>query len=184
MGCDIHFYIEVKKEDGWKLAPGQLEPCENCNGTQLDPDLKHCGNCGKSLKQHEDGTGKCLFEATTVNPVPSPCSYRCHEGKELKQIFYRGRDYNLFGILSEVRGDGVPDFTKGSCGMPPDPSPELAIFSQSSDWHSHTWYTLAELKKYPWRREEHFYFVTTIQKMQELANHDDESVRAVFWYDN
>lgn len=183
MGCDIHFYVEVKKENGWELAPGQLEPCENCKGTMLDPDEKHCSNCGKRLKHHEEGTGKCFFEATTVNLVPDPCTYRCRDGKDLKQIFYRGRDYNLFGILSEVRGDGVPGFTKGSCGMPADPSPELAHYSQSSDWHSHTWYTLAELKRFRWTQQEHAFFARTVQMMQEL-DPNPENVRAVFWYDN
>jgi hypothetical protein len=183
MGCDIHFYVEVNRGNGWELAPGQLEDCDNCKGTQLDPEEKHCGNCGKSLKHHEEGTGKCWFEPTTVSPVPSPCTYRCREGKDLKQIFYKGRDYDLFGVLSEVRGDGVPGFTKGSCGMPPDPSPELAYYSQSSDWHSHTWYTLTELKRYTWTKEEHYFFATTIVMMQQLDSNSD-NVRAVFWYDN
>jgi hypothetical protein len=182
MGCDIHFYVEVRTENGWTLAPGQLEACERCDGSTLDPEHKHCGNCNKGIDHHEEGTNKCLFEASELREVPDPCSYDCLKGQDLKKTYYRGRDYDLFGILSEVRGPGVPGFTKGSCGMPPDLSPEIHYFSQSPDWHSHTWYSLSELEKHKWGAEQQ-YFKKTLKKMAELGNNHDD-IRAVFWYDN
>jgi len=185
MGCDIHFYVEVLSPKGeWTLAPGQLAPCDHCGGTMLDPDNKYCGNCKKELSEHEPTTGKCWFDFTKLNPVPQPCAYSCGDGTQLNEIFYRGRDYELFGILSGVRGDAVEGFTQENRGMPLDPSPVLARDALSPDYHSHTWYTLKELQAHDWTRYEYMAsFRSTINQMQDLA-HDHEDVRAVFWYDN
>lgn len=182
MGCDIHFYVEVFKEDRWELAPGQLMDCENCMGTKLDPERKHCATCGKQEHEHEEGTGKCWFEAGSLRLVPSPCRWGCLDGQDLDARFYRGRDYDLFGILSDVRGAADSEFTK-ACLLPSDLSPEIAHAAKGPDWHSHSSYTLAELQEFPWREKDFTSFAETLLKMQELDPNSD-NVRAVFWYDN
>lgn len=186
MGCDIHFYVEIENAKGaWELAPGQMVPCERCEGTKLDPEYKHCSNCKKGLEEHEPDTGKCWFDFTKLNLVPDPCNYDCLGGDQLTDSFYPGgRNYELFSVLSGVRGEGVPGFTKENCGMPLDPSPELAKAALEPDWHSHTWYTLTELQAHDWTQYEYMAsFRSTLNQMQDLA-HDHEDVRAVFWYDN
>ena len=182
MGCDIHFYVEVFKEDRWELAPGQWLPCYYCKGTMLDPDEKQCGNCHRPEEEHEEGTGKCWFAAGMLRLVPAPCTDRCTEGYALEYSFYRGRDYELFGVLSDVRGPPVPGFTK-ACSFPSDPSPRIAAAAMDPDWHSHSSYTLTELKKFPWAEKDFSSFATTVQRMQALDPNSD-NVRAVFWYDN
>jgi hypothetical protein len=186
MGCDIHFYVEIKNAQGvWALAPGQLVPCERCGGTQLDPEHKHCGNCKKKLSEHEPDTGKCWFDFTKLDLVPDPCNYECLGGNQLTDSYYPGgRNYELFGILSGVRTDAVPGFTQENRGMPADPSPELAKASLEPDWHSHTWYTLDELSAHDWDQHEYISeFQAALEKMRKLAE-QYEDVRAVFWYDN
>ncbi len=77
-----------------------------------------------------------------------------------------GRNYDLFGMLADVRngvgfagvdmGDGfVPVLGRGepTRGVPDDASPEYRseVESWECDGHSHSWLTLAELKAYDWR---------------------------------
>lgn len=76
-----------------------------------------------------------------------------------------GRNYDLFGMLADVRngrgfagvdtGDGfVPILGRESPtrGIPLDASPEYAaeVENWGGDGHSHSWLTLAELKAYDW----------------------------------
>lgn len=90
----------------------------------------------------------------------TPYPYR--EEGDVKQFwvayddrFYRDRNYDLFGMLANVRngvwGDGFNPIAAPK-GLPCDVSPEVK--REYSDWgedgHSHSWLTLAELKAYDW----------------------------------
>jgi|688.fasta_scaffold656606_2 hypothetical protein len=61
---------------------------------------------------------------------------------------YRNRNYALFNILAEVRGNG-PSISQPR-GLPDDVSDIVKKESDrwDSDGHSHSYFTLAELKKY------------------------------------
>lgn len=72
-----------------------------------------------------------------------------------------GRNYDLFAILADVRnGRGFAGVKTGEGfepiadprGVPEDAHPETAEFMDSygCDGHSHSWYTLAQLRAYDW----------------------------------
>lgn len=75
---------------------------------------------------------------------------------------YRGRNYDLFGILANVRnGRGFAGIVTGKPftpismpkGLPGDVSDEVRSESDywEGDGHSHSWLTLAELEAYDWK---------------------------------
>lgn len=77
--------------------------------------------------------------------------------------FYSGRNYDLFGILADVRngrgfagvdtGDGYVPMDDPR-GLPEDVSPQVKADSDhwGSDGHSHSWFTVSELLAYDWTR--------------------------------
>ena len=182
MGCDIHLYIEVKptSRSNWRLAPDQLAPCIECNATGIRPESLECVNCKQPEESHLDS--KCLYAPGTkyVND-PEDCYY-CHEGAALA-AHYGQRDYDLFGILSGVRGNSLPDWTQEDRGIPEDACPELQRLTQNDDLHSHGHYYLNELEQQPNGWEEFEDFTQCLKELKKLSkkNHD---VRIVFCYDN
>jgi len=62
--------------------------------------------------------------------------------------FYDGRDYTLFGLLANVRGDGDDDFTevRGFDKSWPELLQKYHGPANKSDFHGATWYNLMELK--------------------------------------
>lgn len=62
-------------------------------------------------------------------------------------ISYYYRNYQLFGLLAEVRALGIPGFTKEHCSVPADLSEEVKKEWQhwEDDAHSFTLYYLSEL---------------------------------------
>jgi hypothetical protein len=121
MGCDIHLYVERKVDDKW------------VNADKWTPDPYY---------DEEDG----------ANPLHVDYDDR----------FYRGRNYDLFGMLANVRnghgfagcdtGDGFKPIATPR-GLPADVSAEVRAESDrwDGDGHSHSWFTLAELKAYDWQ---------------------------------
>lgn len=98
----------------------------------------------------------------------TPNRYAGEEGEpdiriEYEDRFYTGRNYDLFGILADVRngsgfagcdtGDGFVPISEPR-GIPDDVSPEVA--AESSRWgedgHSHSWLSVQELLDYDWTR--------------------------------
>jgi hypothetical protein len=66
---------------------------------------------------------------------------------------YDGRNYELFGVLAGVREGNMPMIDPdGPRGTPDDLSAELqhSVDRWGDDGHSHTWYTLKELKEFDW----------------------------------
>lgn len=60
------------------------------------------------------------------------------------------RDYNLFAVIAGVRNDGIEPLFEGR-GLPEDVSKATAKeFPDDSDYHSHTYFTLGELKAVDW----------------------------------
>lgn len=181
MGCDIHFFVEVFDGKKWKLADGQVAPCERCKGTGLDPEYTICANCQREVEEHELSTKKCLYEPTLLKEEPKRCDFFCYLGYSFQREYYSGRNYELFGILSGVRGDSDPDFTIEDRGVPDDCDPFVAEYMECEDYHSRGFYTLAELQSRDWPDFE--YFQKALARMDQLAD-DPEHVRAVFCYDN
>jgi hypothetical protein len=71
-----------------------------------------------------------------------------HEPELEVVSLYSNRNYDLFGILADVRGGG-PSIC-GPKGLPDDVSPIVKKESErwEDDGHSHSYFTLAELKEY------------------------------------
>lgn len=96
----------------------------------------------------------------------TPNKYAGDEGEpplslDYKDRFYSGRNYNLFGILANVRngrgfagintGDGFVPISEPR-GLPEDVSEQVGAESDrwDVDGHSHSWLTVAELLAYDW----------------------------------
>ena len=184
MGCDIHLFVEVFDGDVWKLAPGQLENCERCNGSGLDPVDFICGNCGGKREEHAGRSKKCLFDSTHFVKKPVPCGYYCQQGKSFTREYYSDRNYDLFGVLSGVRGNSVRKFTIENRGVPFDCDPFVRKYLESVDIHSRGYYSLEELERYDWEPDEFEGFRETIRRMRSLLKDEIEDVRIVFGYDN
>lgn len=80
-------------------------------------------------------------------------------GMELRTVdyddkFYRGRNYELFAILADVRNDSEIVPIKKPRGVPKNISPEVKdeINKWKGDGHSHSYFTIAELLKFDWTR--------------------------------
>jgi len=67
--------------------------------------------------------------------------------------WYRGRNYDMFAVLADVRNGSGFDPIVEPRGVPGDCSKEVkAIVKEwSSDGHSHSWLTVRELLDYDWQ---------------------------------
>ena len=83
---------------------------------------------------------------------------------DYKNRFYDDRNYDLFAILANVRnGIGFAGIKTGSGfnyieeprGLPDDVSPEVRAASEAwdCDGHSHSWFTVAELRAFDWNQK-------------------------------
>lgn len=98
---------------------------------------------------------------------------------EFKDEPYSGRNYDLFGILADVRnGRGFAGIQTGEgfnpiCdpkGLPIDVSDEVKKSSDDwgSDGHSHSWFTLKELQDYDWMQTTKNYGVINVEQYKEF----------------
>lgn len=124
MGCDIHFAIQVLRDNGWESIQWQDAPYN--------------------------------FERETWVPIPDI---------PIAPAVFSGRNYDLFGILADVRnGTGFAGIVTGDewpsiaphRGLPEGFDPEAVTINPKYNeprWvgeHSFTWATLEELKAYDW----------------------------------
>lgn len=116
-----------------------------------------------------------LYVERRVNGAWESCDYwvpdeDAEEGESPRLVipcekrFYKGRNYNLFAILADVRngrgfagvrtGDGLNPICEAK-GMPDDASPNVKAECESwdCDGHSHSWHTIADLLAYDWTQE-------------------------------
>jgi hypothetical protein len=185
MGCDIHFFTEVKQPDGsWASAPDNIVDCSHCGGTGFSPGEFRCASCNFQPRDHNQ-VGKCLYSPgmLDIQPVPCPDWYECKNGKTVEQ-YYKARDYAVFAALAGVRGPPVRRITIEERGLPEDMAYETAKYMESEDLHSHGYYTLAELLRHKrWWLGNHPFFYETIKKLMTLDK-DPHRVRVVFAFDN
>ena len=117
------------------------------------------------------------------------------EGVPRDDRLYRHRSYILFAALANVRNyhDVVTPIAEPR-GLPDDCDPRVRARSEywAQDGHSHSWFTLSELKAYDWealKRADAFGFVDMLSKWDSLmlrlsAMGAPDDVRIVFWFDN
>lgn len=105
---------------------------------------------------------------------------------------YHARDYTLFGILADVRGDGPP--LAAPRGVPDDASAGYRAIVErwGADGHTHSWYSLSELLATDWdargypRRDPDAIgggWCRALDLLQALGR-DGDDVRIVFFFDN
>lgn len=193
MGCDIHVYVEVQDETGeWKPHYSPLVPCEECGGTLRAsfPDPT-CRNCKGDVAEHDEVTQRCFTSPHKLDLVYPPC-WCCGRwtppglSEDWRQRFYHDRNYDLFGILAGVRGTADDDFTQADRGVPHDASPNYVRQADGPDWHSATWYTVAEVlaRKKGWRNFSRWMqFVRDMQKLSRTPE-DPDDVRILMFFDN
>lgn len=120
---------------------------------------------------------------------------------------YKGRNYDMFAVLADVRnGVGFAGRYTGSGfkpiaaprGAPEDASSEVKAYTDSweADGHSHSYFTLAELLAYDWDQTTTYitgdkatcrqacddFIENTIPELMKLGGY--ENVRIVFFFDN
>lgn len=130
MGCDIHVFLEHVNYDGTEWISPQFYPRRLLDLATGNPDAKHWD----------------AFYVETINGGP-PFQY------------YVPRNYQFFAGLADVRGNGYRNLDTGEQhpalfpgrGIPTNLNPALVdqVWG-NQDYHSHTWFTVAELREHRW----------------------------------
>lgn len=179
MGCDIHLFVEKKnKETGkWEIVKGPNPKIEDyrewAKFAESEGDLEHAEKLRKRADEIESGKAfeKAIQEEKEwrekypedyenyVITIEEYCDYmapECYEGWA-----YDGRNYDLFGMLANVRngwgfagcdtGDGFKPIAMPK-GVPDDASDYYLrkVEEWGCDGHSHSWLTIRELLEYDW----------------------------------
>jgi hypothetical protein len=175
LGCDIHVYAEVKTGKKWEVIKGA---CGECRGTGEDREtIPTCSKCKFTEAEHVGG--KCLFDPGHATKFKHAICWGCEGQKIIPTRFGGGRDYELFGKLSDVRGNG-PRIDACGDGVPSDSDPLLVRAADGSDWHTHTHAMLDELLAVDW--SDHADWRRTLKALKKLGPPD--KTRVVWWYDN
>jgi len=163
MGCDIHFYVEVKSKSVLreKKLNNIFDEKENVKDEWVSAD------------NWEDNPDYPKWSTR-----PKTINYTSR--------FYSGRDYFLFGVLGGVRYD-CPNPIAAYRGLPDDVSQDVKEESDSwsGDGHSHSWVGLTELINADWKSYEGNEprslnrFRATIENLKKLSDNTDD-VRCVF----
>lgn len=171
MGCDIHLYLERKNGNRWERVPDPIRECWRCDGTgKYGPSVreefigKPCGLC--------DGTGKRAehwYHNRNYNTFAILADVRnghgfagCDTGNGFNPIAMpRGipgdvsesvaKEYYLRIVETEDE-DGENECTRIDAERWGDPILNLygTEYTPGPDWHSASWFTLAELLAYDW----------------------------------
>jgi hypothetical protein len=193
MGCDVHDYVEIRRDGRWEYA-GDLFPYPY-HSDDRPSDVRRCWIDETFIDNgHRDRGEPCNNNCYTDNPSLCPHPYKC-------------RNYDLFAILADVRnGRGFAGCKTGQGfnpiapprGIPADISPELlAEYTVSVDddhtpemlerWvrqgssqrinettvtdpdaHSASWFTVAELDAYDWNQTTTHYGWVDAAEYQEF----------------
>lgn len=172
MGCDIHTYVEIYKDNKWI----QIDPL-TCS-IELEKKYYHYN---ASIVNSTNPIEEAKFQLT-----PRPVLSVSWE----KQIF-SGRNYTLFGLLAGVRSS-FHDSHIPPRGLPEDMSDTLRDIVNHDYDHTGHWYTLKELLQIKYPSELAFFFSrrkrnSTINKLKRRAKKYDvpfDKIRIVFWFDS
>lgn len=146
------------------------------------------------LERKTDTGWKCLNQ---LDPDFDP-KYREEYGEEpcLDKLPTR-RNYPLFALLAEVRGDFKYSFKER--GIPEDMSPEVAeeYESWSGDAHTPSWLLLSELQVkatellivqheegLSWAAQSLVELIQIIKDFPGAEGAQEDELRMVFWFDN
>lgn len=162
MGADIHLWVEKNTNGKWDTTKGM-------NVSDL--------NWYQSMLVENKGKG----EASQYNHLSEEYLLeRVEEAKKpVDDWLYSGRNYNLFAILANVRngrgfagikiGEGYNPISMPK-GVPSDASStyQKEVEDWNGDGHSHSYFTLKELKEYDWNQATVLYGVVPEDYYKEL----------------
>ena len=208
MGCDIHFYVERQDDDGaWHL----FTPFDLLRRRHPELSPLEVAQAGDTIKRASPNTWQELewrgsifndgtFEGMTLEQQKAVFDEtRDDYGDQVSDDeakayvlsssarFYRGRWYNLFAKLADVRNaregdeDHITPISQPR-GIPEDASPLGRAVVEAGGDHSHSWLTLQELLDgmEGWDLREHF--DATLKLMAEVG--PPNRVRALFSFDS
>lgn len=165
MGCDIHFYTERFTSSNDYEGPRDISKDRN-----------------NKIEEIVDGKPSTERWVSADKWVKKDVSWSVDWDKQ----YYGGRNYVLFSILADVRGDEVP--IDSPRGIPSDASIGYKYMCEKwdGDAHSHSYFTLDELLRVDWSQYESDYvseFLETIESMKEIDS-DPSKIRCCFFFDN
>ncbi len=165
MGCDIHFYTERFTSSNDYEGPRDISKDRN-----------------NKIEEIVDGKPSTERWVSADKWVKEDGSWTVDWNKQ----YYGGRNYVLFSILADVRGDEVP--IDSPRGIPGDASIGYKYMCEKwdGDAHSHSYFTLDELLRVDWSQYESDYvseFLDTIESMKGI-DEDPSKIRCCFFFDN
>jgi len=166
MGCDIHVYMEKWTNSNKYDGPRDLSEDRDDKLNELLED--------KPTKYRWVSADKWEYDGELGYNV----------GWESR--YYDSRNYQLFSILADVRGNYSPIVEPR--GIPEDASYGYKYMCDQwdGDAHSHSYYTLTELLNVDWTEYDDCYlegFLKSIERMKEI-DRDTDNVRMCFFFDN
>jgi hypothetical protein len=161
MGTDICMIVETKSNEGkWEQVLNPIVKCRCCEGNST----KHCTFCDpiSQIKYYSkwlnDPEEHSYYMKNEINNWQRILEEKGSEGGFIVEEWYQDRNYNVFGILANVRngkgfagidtGDPWPYIQNGR--LLPDDSCSEVIEYMMECHHSPGWVTLEEIMKYPW----------------------------------
>lgn len=187
MGCDIHMWMETRRDGVWSIV--KTVPCGRCYGTGLQGN-QTCWSC--------KGDTVDILEQVKENygSDAEPDHHDVWRGGRI----YHNRNYALFGVLAGVRSRCYGDPLYPPRGIPSDASPEYRDMAEGLDWHSHHWLSYLELVEVctvqqcldlddshapGWMPLKEFVTYVVIGLLEPIAKElGDDNVRVVFYFDN
>tara|TARA_R110000772_G_scaffold2410_4_gene8624 strand:- start:85217 stop:85729 length:513 start_codon:yes stop_codon:yes gene_type:complete len=170
MGCDIHFYVEHFTTDKQKNGPIDIKE-------QRDRVIENV------LEEKEENKTKQWISVDEWEKEEWD-EDDFHWGVIYEKLYYRGRNYNLFEKLANVRSYN-DNPTSEPRGIPDDISFSFEYICKQweGDAHSHSYFTLTELLLQQNWSEVSPEFEETVNKMRDVDSNTD-NVRCCFFFDN
>ena len=147
MGCDIHLFVEVRKDGKWEAVK--------------DIDKIALWQAQENLKNFDKFDEEEVSGYTEMDFIE-----RVEQESQPKYMFlYNGRNYNLFSMLADVRNGYVSNGNTYMItpideprGVPSDASSAYKEYVDEwgADGHSHSYFTLTELDTPYWLGTERF----------------------------
>ena len=142
MGCDIHDYVEVKKNGRWEKV-GAVFPAPY-HDPDRSVDVHMCWETGEFFTGYHPSRQE-------------PCNENCYvSNPRFIDHPFDVRSYRTFAVLAGVRNGYGQEYVPIAepRGLPDDVTPEVVRQSDhyGADGHSHTWLSLGDILRYDWNR--------------------------------
>lgn len=147
MGCDIHLFVEVRKDGKWEA----IKDVDEASLRQAQENLEY-------FKRYGDDEMPGYTEMDFIECIEQ-------ESKPKYMFLYNGRNYDLFSMLADVRNGYVSNGNTYMItpiddprGVPSDASDAYKEYVDEwgVDGHSHSYFTLTELDTPYWLGTERF----------------------------